>query len=276
MASTAAAWRLEVARRLAERIKVFPGVQAILVAGSVARGYADAWSDLELALIWETPPPDETRLALAAALGGEFLFEYNGPSQEDQLLIDGLQVDLWQNTLADEEKVIARVLAGQSTNRSDSNFMDTLRACIPLHGEELIGRWKEMAQAYPEAMAVKVIQERLPDFYANGLALAIRRDNPNSFYTWLIRLQEAAFEVLLALNRAYFPAPKWLFMVLDSLAIKPTDAAARFRKVFSLPWKDAAAEMVRLLDETLDLVEEQLPQIDTALARKRLAYTRRG
>jgi hypothetical protein len=58
-----AAWRVEFAQRLAEKIQPFQGVQAIVVAGSVALNYAD-----------------------------EYL--------EDQLLINGVQVDLWHVSVA--------------------------------------------------------------------------------------------------------------------------------------------------------------------------------
>jgi predicted nucleotidyltransferase len=43
-----ARWRLNLAGQLAERMCAFAGVQAIVVGGSVARGYADEYSDLEL------------------------------------------------------------------------------------------------------------------------------------------------------------------------------------------------------------------------------------
>ena len=49
-------WRLDVARKLAEKIRAFPGVQAIVVGGSVARDYADAYSDLELPIFWDELP----------------------------------------------------------------------------------------------------------------------------------------------------------------------------------------------------------------------------
>jgi predicted nucleotidyltransferase len=46
-------WRLDFAKQLAVKIRAFPGLQAIAAGGSVARGYADAYSDLELLLSWK-------------------------------------------------------------------------------------------------------------------------------------------------------------------------------------------------------------------------------
>jgi hypothetical protein len=268
------AWRLGVAERLAAHISALPGVRAIAVGGSVAHGYADAYSDLELPIFWESLPGDDTRHALVAALGAEFLYGYDGPSLEDQLLIRGFQVDLWHVTIAKEEATIDGVLRGYSTALGDSNFMDTVRACIPLYGEAIIRGWKERARDYPDELALRAIRERLPAFQISQLAVAAQRDNPTEFYAGLSQLQQALFLVLLALNRAYFPTFKWMYRVLESLAVKPADVAQRLHRTFAVPYPEAVADMARLLDETLALVEQRFPQLDTSRARRRLAYTR--
>ncbi len=268
------AWRLNVARRLATHISAFPGVQAIVVGGSVARGYADAYSDLELPIFWESLPGDDARHALAAALGAEFLYGYDGPSLEDQLLIRGFQVDLWHATVSGEETVLDSVLHGYSTDLGDSNFMDTVRACVPLYGEDTIRGWKERAQDYPDELALRAIRERLPAFQTSQVTMAARRDNPTEFYAGLSQLQQALFLVLLALNRAYFPTFKWMYRVLESLAVQPKDTAQRLRRAFAAPYPEAVDGMARLLDETLALVEHRFPQLDTGGARRRLAYAR--
>jgi hypothetical protein len=267
-------WRLDIAWRLAAQISAFPGVQAIAVGGSVAHGYADAYSDLEMPVFWESLPGDDTRHAVVAALGAEFLYGYDGPSLEDQLLIRGFQVDLWHATVAGEESVLDSVLHGYSTDLGDSNFMDTVRTCIPLHGEDIIRGWKERAQDYPDALALRAIRERLPAFQTSQLALAAQRDNPTEFYAGLSQLQQAIFLVLLALNRAYFPTFKWMYRVLEALAVRPKDTAPRLRRAFAVPYSEAVGDMAQLLDETLTLVEQHFPQLDTSGARRRLAYTR--
>jgi predicted nucleotidyltransferase len=43
-----AVWRVDFAQRLVEGITPFQGVRAIVVAGSVARNYADEYSDVEI------------------------------------------------------------------------------------------------------------------------------------------------------------------------------------------------------------------------------------
>ncbi len=274
MGNSDSKWRLDIARHLAKRISAFLGVQAIVVGGSVARGYADAYSDLEMPVFWESQPGDDTRHAIVAALGAEFLYGYDGPSQEDQLLIRGFQVDLWHATVAAEEVTIDGVLYGYSTDLGDSNFMDTVRACIPLYGEGIIRGWKRRAQEYPDELALRVIREQIAAFQTSQVAIAAQRDNPTEVYAGLSQLQHAIFLVLLALNRAYFPAFKWMYRVLESMAVKPDDVARRFRRAFAVPYPEAVADMARVLDEMLALVEQHFPQLDTTIARRRLAYAR--
>ncbi len=268
-------WRLDVAWQLAERIRAFPGVQAIVVGGSVARGYADAYSDLELPILWDELPTDETRLALVAALHGEFLHGYDGPALEDQLLINGFQVDLWHNTVTADDAVIKAVLEEHSTDFGDSNFMDTIRACIPLYGDAIIQQWKQQAAYYPEALALKNIQQHITAFDAAQLTVVAHRDNPTVFYAAISRLQEAMFLVLLALNRLYFPTFKWMYQVLATMSIKPVDVERRFRQAFTAPYAEAIADIARLLAETVALVEQHFPQLDTTAIHHRLAYARR-
>ena len=154
-------WRLEFAKQLAVKLRNFTSLQAIAAGGSVARGYEDAYSDLELLLFWDVLPSDKTRYAIVDTLSGDFLYAYDGPSQEDQLLIQDFQVDLWHITLSRAEAVIRAVLQDYSTDLGDSNFMDTLRSCIPLHGEMILQDWKQQAQQYPLKLAIRNITQTI-------------------------------------------------------------------------------------------------------------------
>ena len=64
-------WRLDFAKQLVAKIRAFAGLQAIAAGGSVARGYADAYSDLELLLFWDALLGDDTRHAIVNALGAD-------------------------------------------------------------------------------------------------------------------------------------------------------------------------------------------------------------
>jgi hypothetical protein len=269
-----ARWRIEMAQVLTERLLPFEGIQALVVAGSVARGYADQFSDIELPIFWDKNPSDSTRLEIAAALGGEFIYGYNGPANEDQLLIGGVQVDLWPLTTAREEEVLSAVLEDFSTDLGHLNALETLRSCLPLYGHTIIEGWKERARDYPDGLAEKLIRQHLASFSTNELYLMAQRENPTSFLAQLCHLQQEVFLVLLALNRQFFPTFKWLYRSLETLQIKPKEIGHRFRAAFQVSPEEAAADMVRVLESTLELVERTYPHLDTSAVRCRLSYRR--
>jgi len=61
---------------------------------------------------------------------------------------------------------------------------------------------------------------------------------------------------------------------MATMSIKPVDVEQRFRQAFRVPYDDAVQDTIRLLHETLDLVNRHFPHLDTTAAAHRLAYTR--
>jgi len=267
-------WRIDFAKHLKERLLAFEGIKAIVIAGSVARDYADAYSDLELPIFWEALPDDATRHAIVAALDASFLYAYDGPAREDQLMISGFQVDLWHITVAHQDAILEDVLHNHHFDLSRLNALDTIRSCIPLYGAEIVQNWKRRAREYPEALAEQIVREHLNSFGMADLFVLAQRNNPTAFYAQLSFLQHEIFLVLLALNRSYFPTFKWLYQVLDSMPIQPVATGQRFRQAFEGTCQDALIDTKQVLQETLQLVEKQFPLIDLAPIYRRLAYVR--
>src|SRR5437588_10024159 len=57
----ASAWRFALAQKLAPYYCSNPKVAAMAVEGSVARGYADGSSDIDLVVFWTNPPTVQMR-----------------------------------------------------------------------------------------------------------------------------------------------------------------------------------------------------------------------
>lgn len=269
-----AEWRINFARQLVKQLVAFEGIKAIVVAGSVARGYADEYSDVEIPIFWEALPEDATRHAIVAALHAEFLYAYDGPAREDQLLINGFQVDLWHISLAHQESILAEVLHEHRFDLGTLNALDTIRFCIPLYGQEIVQGWKHRAQEYPDELAEKIVREHLSSFGTAELFILAQRNNPTAFYARLSLLQQEIFLVLLALNRRYFPTFKWLYPVLEAMQIKPDRICQRFQQAYEISYTEAITDTKSILEETLHLVESQFPIIDTAPISRRLIYER--
>ena len=76
--------RVAVAEVMAARYAATDGVAAVLLAGSVARGLADAMSDVEVDVYWHRAPRDNERRAVVDDAGWEWVYaevdETSGPT----------------------------------------------------------------------------------------------------------------------------------------------------------------------------------------------------
>jgi hypothetical protein len=262
-----ARWRLEFAHSLSSRLRHYAGIDAIVVAGSVARGYTDAYSDLELILYWAKAPGLDLQEAIVADLKAGHRYPAIDPGHQSALVVDGFPVDLWHKTAAEHGAVIDTVLKEHSIDLHASNVMDTIRTCIPLFGAEVVQPLKERAAAYPEELAVRFLQTYLPHFHLRQLNLAAHRENPTAYYSILSAIQSSLFLSLLALNQSYFPTFKWIYPRLAELPRLPQQAGARLRQILSDEPLRAAAQLRTLLTETLGMVEAAYPHLDTAYPR---------
>ena len=91
--------RLRIATRLAQTYAGLNDVTAIIVGGSVARGWADHWSDVEVAVYW-TSLPSKDRLAMLAEHAGAMdirvFIEDAEALVDEEWTVDGLKIDLTQ------------------------------------------------------------------------------------------------------------------------------------------------------------------------------------
>src|SRR5215212_1440242 len=102
-------WRLDFAHTLTTELQKFAGLEAIAVLGSVARGYSDAYSDIELLLVWNQLPSPDQQSTLLRALHAEFRYPAFDPGYQSAFRIRGIPVDLWHTTIAQEEAFIHTV-----------------------------------------------------------------------------------------------------------------------------------------------------------------------
>ncbi|HEX6291895.1 MAG TPA: nucleotidyltransferase domain-containing protein [Herpetosiphonaceae bacterium] len=262
-----AQWRLDFAHTLSTHLQQFTAIEAIAVVGSVARDYSDSYSDLELLVVWDQLPTPDQHATLVRALQAEYRYPVFDPGYQSAFRIQGIPVDLWHTTRANEHAVIHSVLHEWSLDLVANNRVDTLRSCLPLYGEQHVHVWQASTAAYPSELALRFIQSYIPHFHLRHLNFAAHRDNPTAFYHTLSAIHCSLFLVLLALNESYFPTFKWMYPALRRMRHTPHQIAARLHAMFHKPPIHAADHLRVVLAETLDLVERAYPQIDTAYAR---------
>jgi len=273
-------WRLELAKRICEKIKIvegtkgIKGIKAIIVGGSVARGYADEYSDIEIPIFWDELPNENIRKLIIKELNAECFYPYNHEAREDNIIVNGFRIDLWHITLEQEEEVIKSVIKDFEIDFGSSNAIDTIRTCIPMFGEEIINSWKAKVKEYPRQIAIENINKALQSIDSTQVELYLQRENSTLLFEHIANLQKSIFLILLALNNEYFPTFKWMYKSLESFKIKPDNIEQRFRYVFNYSPKEAFENTLVIMFETFDMINKIYPEINTTIVLSKLKSDR--
>ena len=118
-------WRMRVAHRVTRPYLADPTVAAVVVAGSVARGRADRYSDLEIDVYWMRPPTDAARLAAVERCCGEVtqFWDYSADDEEwaEEYTVDGLWIGLSHFMTSTVSRFIGDVVEGGDAIRPEAD-----------------------------------------------------------------------------------------------------------------------------------------------------------
>ena len=165
---------LSLAREIAHLYSDDPRVVAVMAGGSVSRGCADEYSDVELGVFWDTPPSDEDRRAAALRMGGEvWKFDPSGGDRASEHI--GLSaatvgskhyrgtamVSPVHLTLDTAEEWLAALIDDLDTAQQKYELAAAIRYGAPLYGHDMLRRWNAKAASFPDRLAVKLVQQNL-------------------------------------------------------------------------------------------------------------------
>ena len=238
----------------------------ILAGGSVSRGCADEYSDLEIGVFWAESPSVGIRQAAIKSVGGELwsLGESSGNEKWElkKVSVNGksylgtLMVSTIHLSVAEAEACLSDVIDRYDTEIDKHGF--------PLHGTTILERWKTKASAYPDELARRMVRENLwmgpwfcPEQY-------IGRDDLLVLYHHYLQIEQGILMVLSGLNRVYYPTShaKWMDWLIRQIPIVPPNLSERLRSVFQVDAESAWNELKGLVGETIFLVERQMLDID--------------
>ena len=272
-------WRIAKAQDIAGLYAQHRDVEAILVGGSVARGCADRFSDVEIGVFWRALPPPAIHEALMQQVGGQnWVLDPFDPESEDvqfeEYTVSGLKADMRHMTVAGMEHVLASVVDRADPDERRQGIVYVARHGLPLSGQTLLDTWRQKTDLYPDALAYEMARRSLDLPPWDYMPLTIQRGDLLLFSCALVEAAQAIFRALCGINREYYPGLKWMNDTLRSFALQPANTAARLHRLFRVN-PDEAAEAVRgLVEETFDLAERSLPGLDLSQHRADFRYAR--
>jgi len=265
--------RIGLARALVPHVRDLEGLEVFALGGSVARGWVDDLSDLEVVTWCRVCPSRAQRDALIGALGAEVTRQYDRPDglfAVDNLRIGGFQIDLLHETLGAVEDRVQRVSeqcdVSAKTQQKIANLPDT----VAFIGADRVQGWKDRLH-YTESYRRRAVEAHLPMLAPAGAVTHIWRGDVLRVRQLLQGWHELVVLVTCALNRRFFPGWGHLRHLLASCEIAPPDLYSRLVYAQTAPLEVSRQDAVVLLGEILDRVEAEVPGIDTTHQRQRLA-----
>jgi len=265
--------------RLTFALADVPGVQAVVLGGSRARGSAHAASDYDIGLYFKTAIPLDTERVLAAAKDiaddpaattvtpvGEWGQWIVGGAW---LSVEGRTVDLLYRDADAVEAVMESCCAavvtmdyqpGHPHGFCSAIWMGEIAYCQPLHDPNgVIARLKSIALPYPPALRAALIRRFQWEisFGVENAELAAARGEQTHVAGCLYRSIACIAQVLFALNQRYLINEKGALQEAARLPLTIPHLAQQTNEVWRLIGTGAlapACEILRRIDRQLKLL----------------------
>ncbi len=272
---------LALADRIAKVYATETNPRAILLTGSAAEGVSDYFSDLDLVAYYDQLPREDRMVAARASLqatDAQVSLGREAEARIEEYVLQDVECQVAHFTIASWERSMASVLEEfDPASHGQKAIMGVLDG-VALHGGDLIGRWQANAAVYPEELARAMVEHHL-QFFPLWLA-AERWDSRDASIFYHQMLVEASLNllgVLAGLNRLYYSSFQFkrLHRFVGKMRLVPKRLADRLDALFALDPVSAGAELERLVDETVTLVEAHMPTVDTTPARRHIGIRHR-
>lgn len=258
--------------RIADALSRVPGVEALVLGGSRARGWHNPGSDIDIGLYYRgrfdlealnravTALDDAHRESLACAIGGwgEWV---NGGAWST---IDGFAVDIIYRDLDRIDAVIAEAERGQFRlayhfghphGFASAAYAGELAVSQPLRDPNgAIAARKVQLTPYPEALRKEIVRRFLDEaqFTLHMVSKGIAAGDGAYTAGAAFRVTACLAQVLFALNREWLINEKGAVARAALLCVAPAAFAARVAPLFAAPVPDEAA-LAALVGETAAL-----------------------
>jgi hypothetical protein len=275
--------RLALAHQLAPYYCANPKVVAVAVAGSVALGHADRFSDLDLEVFWEAAPTEQERREIIKRARGRHVQLVPSTREEacwsETYEVGVSTIDVRHVGVEAVERTLADVLERSDPLLSKQQHLATLLSALPLaDASSLLTHWQSRAKVYPRKLSMAMVRAHLlfrPAWEQEKLA---ERNDLLALYESFCTVEKHLLLVLMGLNRIYYPGFQWVDRLIEQMPLVPVKLASRCKQAFGIISIDPLAGVYQLhdlIEETFSLVETHLSELDTAQARALFQERRR-
>ena len=276
-ASTASDRLRALARRVAQaHVGLREPIVLSLLSGSVVEDIADALSDVDMSVVFETLPPESELQTACANAGGRPWFWQAGSLAEGSLVVafrlDGIEVQIGYSDLATLHREIDQVLVDHDPDTPQHKLAEGLPKAEPLIGAARLEALQQRLVVFPpalgRAMAAHFISRVTP---WRAVSQLLHRDAT----LWCRELQVAAcyklIGALAGLNGQYFTTFQFKRMTRFAAKLEraPADFAMRIERLLRADPVGAFSELHALEGEVIDLLTARWPDLDLAAVRER-------
>jgi hypothetical protein len=273
----------ELTSSLASGLGAIPGVRAVVLGGSHARGRAQAASDIDLGIFYYSEVPFSIDSVRQLA---ENFNDVPGPVVTDfygwgnwvnggaWLTIRGQRVDFIYRSIEHVERVISDAETGRYEldyaqqppfGFFSGTYLGEIAVCAPLFDPEgLMDSLKRRVAVYPEALRRAVVQDYLwaAEFALTAFARkAAARSDIYGTAACLTRAVNQLVLVLFAWNRTYLINDKTALAEISEFERAPKEFGPRVQKTFERLGA-SSAELLAAVESVAQLLKETIALTD--------------
>ncbi len=274
----ASQYLLTLAKRNAQAYAALPGIKAIMLTGSAAEGSSDFYSDIDMILYYDELPSEKALLAACQQNQGterRLLGDRSEGAMIDMYQVRSVECQCEHTTIAAWEHEIASVLEQLDVATPTQKALSGMLTAIPLFGEALIRDWQARLAHYPDALAQAMVKHYLTIFPLWGIQDRMTtRDATIWHYQLLVEGAYNILSIFAGLNHLYYSSFQFKRMhhFIAQMNIAPPALANRLEAIFHSDTMTAAAQLEQLISETVALVEQHMPEVDTTTIKKRIGW----
>lgn len=258
---------LALAQKIAASYAANPNAQVVMIAGSVGRGTADAYSDIDIDVYYAEPPTEGERTAAVTGSGGMLeALDEDDDEWEERMMVEGVPAATSTFLTATMHRYLSEVVDHHQVAPLAQTRLFSLQSGLPVKGEQIIVQWRAKASGYPDGLRRAMLRENLRfDRYWYAAQMFADRGDVLALYEVFHEVHRRLLGTLLGLNRVYLPTPtlsKGVDEIVALLPITPFDLSARLKAAFRLDPDEAVRSTTALITETLALVKVHVPGFD--------------